>query len=290
MTDLQAYDFGRPGRLSVDQEQLLQVWLRHFCEILPESLHEFLGIKLPLEFTGFDVQLASHAMADFPDPGLGFRCACNAMEHNSLLVFSRMSALSTIAQLFENGETGDPADRELTRVELSVCEPVFNTLARVLGQAWTSPGSITFDLDSVDERPSRTRMFESDDRLLRASFNIEGREPLEMCSWLFPFEEIAAVLQRALQPRSESSEALRRQIERRVNDVRLPFVVRLGEARVPFSKLARLSHGDVIVLNQKIHDPVSASVAGREQFLGLPGCSGRTQVFQVTELAEGAAE
>ena len=308
MSDMQSYDFCRPGRLSVEQEHLLESWTAHFCELLPEALDEFLGVKLRLEYSGFDVQVANDAITRFPDPSLGFRCNSSGMNHSSLLVFPRPIALAIITKMFETGDAEDEQkdaketkegeeaevkeleDRELTRVEVSLCEPVFNTFARVLGQAWTSPGSVTFDLESIDERPTRTRMFEIQDRLLCISFKVTNNDGEDTCAWYFPLEEFSDLLASALQPRSESSEALRAMIEQRVSDVRLPFVVRLGEARVSFSHLARMAPGDVIVLDQRIHEPVSCSIAGRERFMGLPGCTGRTQVFQVTETVEGAAK
>ena len=65
--------------------------------------------------------------------------------------------------------------------------------------------------------------------------------------------------------------------------------VRLGKANVRLSRLADLKQGDIIVLDQRIEDPLVAELGGQPMFRGW-GCRvGKQQVFQIdSEINEAA--
>ena len=79
---------------------------------------------------------------------------------------------------------------------------------------------------------------------------------------------------------------LKDQIEALVKEMPVEFSVILGTTQVTLLQLARLRKGDVILLEQKVSEPLSARVAGSDKFSVWPGANGRRQAIQIEQLLQ----
>ena len=68
--------------------------------------------------------------------------------------------------------------------------------------------------------------------------------------------------------------------------MRLEISVQLGAARLPLHQLTRLRVGDLVILDQRVHEPLAAFVAGEQKFKGWPGRAGARQAFQIDSSVE----
>ena len=57
--------------------------------------------------------------------------------------------------------------------------------------------------------------------------------------------------------------------------------VRLGARKLEMRELANLKPGDILVLDQRINQPLTAFVEGVPKYVGWPGKLGNRRVFQV---------
>lgn len=82
--------------------------------------------------------------------------------------------------------------------------------------------------------------------------------------------------------REASKEAAGRQhLEPLVCELPVEISVLLGTIDLPFSQLARLRPGDLVILNQSVSEPLTALVAGEKKFQVWPGRVGSRPAFQI---------
>ena len=93
--------------------------------------------------------------------------------------------------------------------------------------------------------------------------------------WL---EKLAAPVPARVQSQSLNA---RRQIEALVGEMSVDLAVVLGTADLTLFDLARLRTGDLVMLNQKVDDPLEATVGGTKKFQVWPGARGSRQAVQV---------
>jgi flagellar motor switch protein FliM len=63
-------------------------------------------------------------------------------------------------------------------------------------------------------------------------------------------------------------------------------VIRLGQAKLHVSELLNLRPGDVVVLDQRVSEPLSIEVCGTRKYVGWPGRVGNRQAFQIQGMVE----
>jgi flagellar motor switch protein FliM len=78
------------------------------------------------------------------------------------------------------------------------------------------------------------------------------------------------------------------QIETLVREMDVELAVTLGTAELTLYDLARLQTGDVVVLRQKVSEPLTAGVGGTPKFRVWPGAVGGRQAVQVHAAADAA--
>jgi len=71
-----------------------------------------------------------------------------------------------------------------------------------------------------------------------------------------------------------------------VRELPVEVVVDLGEVEVPLTQLAQLSVGDLLILNRRVSDPLTARVGGRAKFIGWPGKMGPRQAVHIVSIVE----
>ena len=75
-------------------------------------------------------------------------------------------------------------------------------------------------------------------------------------------------------------------VEALVGGLPVEVVALLGTAELTLSQLAGLKAGDVVLLKQRVSEPLSAVVAGRPRFRVWPGRSGSRQACRIDSLTE----
>jgi flagellar motor switch/type III secretory pathway protein FliN len=81
-------------------------------------------------------------------------------------------------------------------------------------------------------------------------------------------------------------EVVRPRLETLVRDLPVEVSVTLGNVELPLAELSRLREGDVVILNQRTSEPLTALVAGARRFRVWPGRLGSQQAFRIESLIE----
>lgn len=280
-------DFRKPRRPPPHLEQSLALWQQQTARILAESWNRYLSEPVSIAAVDCDSQMARPVLAAVSDPGFGAQLKIGSAGTPALFTASPRLVLALVSDLLGTCGENQPESRALTPVEESILDLLFRQAAAAIGEAWPRQEAIGCDFIRLDPRPLRTRLFAPESVLIVMRFKIETRFGEEECWWLLPqeaaltqlFGEKPMTISRPAADFSQTLELLTRGVPVEVG-------VRLGEAKLTMSQMARLRQGDVILLDQRIHAPLIVSIGGVDKFLGRPGRAGMRQAFEITSVIE----
>jgi flagellar motor switch protein FliM len=103
--------------------------------------------------------------------------------------------------------------------------------------------------------------------------------------WLVPQQYLITGLTQSAAD-SQKRPAARQSLEQLIGEMPVELSVRLGETELPVSQLTRLRAGDLVILDQRVSQPLQACVGGHARFQGWPGRVGPRRAFQIDSLVD----
>lgn len=76
-------------------------------------------------------------------------------------------------------------------------------------------------------------------------------------------------------------------MEQRVRAAKLPIIAELGTASITINEFLQLEVGDVIQLEQSIHEPLVVKIGHIPKFIGQPGKRNKKLAVQILAMSEG---
>jgi len=281
------YDFRKPGKLAPELEQGLATWFRATCRVVAEHLAKEVQFEGEMAYQGSEAARAAAALARLDEASVSYRLGLGADETETLLVFPRRLTLALVSAMMGDPVAELPADRELSAVESPLFEYlVQHVILPVLLESWQDSQPPRLVLHQKEPNPKYTRMFPAGTNLVVCCFVIRGPFGEQTWEWLVPQERLTELfVGRKEPPKMTAQEAAARpKIEAFVREIPVELSVRLGNVELPLSLLAELRVGDLVVLDQKVSEPLRASVSGEERFRVWAGRVGPQQAIQVESL------
>lgn len=286
---MQTYNFNKPGRLAGDLGQRLADWLQAACALAIKKCGNLMPFAFEMSFLELDIFRCKDALHKLPETAAGFRIQVVDESLALLVSFPRPLALALVAGGVGEQVTALPEDRPLTTVEKSLLELlVRELLLDVLQETWPSPEEIRLELGQFEPFPKWSRLFPPDENVVVCSLAFNG--PFGQQNWhlLLPHQSSLEKLARLGPGQEEEQEelAVRPRLEALVRNVPVQIIVGLGTLEIPLSQLAELGQGDVLILNQRVTDSLTAWVGGLRKFRGCPGRVGSHLAFQIESIVE----
>lgn len=280
-SDPHSFDFRSPGGLPHGVERRLQDWHRGLCSVVCENWAHFSRSSLSMDYEQSITDAMHHVRREIPSPGIGCSCTLGDGGLTTLLVFPRQLILALVNDVLGEMDEPWPEDRELTAVEQSLCEFWFEHFCQAVSESWPRQDALVCRAEGCDAKPQRSRLFAPSEPVILTMFCLLGNFGSEKFFWILPQQPIVELMAETNANVRTRSEASLQQLEARAMEIPAELVVRLGEARLNVADLARLSVGDVIILDQKISDPLAGAIAGETMFRGWPGRVGSRQAFKI---------
>ena len=282
---IRLYDFNKPGGLSADLDHCWDSWISAFAsdfqeKWLVQTSSEVTLTTGPIISLPFDV-----AKTRIPKLTVGYEIAIGRPAVSTLLIMERALSVALILQMLGEAVEEYPEDRELSLIEHTLYEILIRKITTSLSEAWQQKDVLQTELGSMDLAPIRSRKYDPKAAILFATIEITICEQTKEVYWLLPQTEIEELLSVEDVPVTESSDSAKTLIQERARDIPVDVSVLLGNATLRVSQLADLEPGDVIVLDQKVSDPLPLRVADINKFFGWLGRTGNRQAFKVSEVA-----
>ncbi len=279
------FDFRQPPPSSLEGK--VGRWLAQACDMAPRVWGRLLPFTANLTVERVASMSAANALEGLPVGSVAFKLTVDRAPNAApLLAFSRPLLIALINGSLGVPPTELPADRELTTVERSVCDfLVTQLLLDLLGAGWPSSDGPTFRVATRGE-PRGVNTLPANDLILSAELRLRGPFGEHPLFLLMPrTAPVSELVKPSVDPVVVQS-APRAEIESAVREMPVDFTVPLGSTDLTMLQLALLRVGDVVVLGQRVSEPLSARVAGKEKFSVWPGAVGRRQAVQIDTLVE----
>jgi flagellar motor switch protein FliM len=282
------YNFRKPERLAGTLEQRLTSWLRAACLLATEKAAHQLPFRIEMVLHDIGTAPPAEILSQLPDSALSYRLAFAPEPADMLFVWPRQLVLALVEGALGETPTDLPADRELTVVELSLCEYLMQNLcAAVLQETWTASTPLTLTVQEREPSPRWTRLFVKAQQLVQCNFTLRGPFGEQDWQWLAPYQALHDRLTRAdIADSSQATQDAARKLEEVVRQLPIDLTVELGQVELPIAQLAGLAPGDLLILNQRVSEPLCVRVDDRPKFRGWPGRVGRRQSLQIESLRE----
>jgi flagellar motor switch protein FliM len=288
----QPYNFAKPGRLTTEVEQRAAGWLRAAAALAAKKAARHLPYALEIGLRGLEVQRPADGLARLPDAAAGYGVSVNGSALNGMVALPRPLALAVVGALLGEVGGGMPDDRELTVVEQDLCAFFAgDVLMATLQETWPGTESISIQLRRREPHPRWTRIFPPDDNVVFCTFSVKGAFGESEWYWLGSqkclLEQFARLLPGAdkLKPQPGPPEPSR--LRSLVEELPVELTVLLGTVELSLAELAKLSVGDVVLLNQRVAEPLPAYLAGEKKCKGWPGRVGSRQGFEIESFLGG---
>lgn len=279
---VEPYDFRRPPRLAVDLEQRLCGWLRDACGIIAEKLGAHIPFPVEVQFHSVETARPEEALGSLPDPAVGYYLRTGLESPVSLMVFTQQAGVALVCGMLGESPEELPPQRELTPVECSLFEYALQELVAGLEEAWPGAEPQRLEIAWAESRPKRSREFRADQNVVICRLGLVGPFGEQPWCWLWPQEELQEQLARvSLVTGGLPQEDVRLRLESLAHQIPVEVSVKLGDVELHVSELARLRAGDLVILDQRVTEPLIACVAGEERLRVWPGRVGSRQAFQI---------
>ena len=277
------YNFQKPGPLASALDQQFAGWLKTACALATRHWIKELPAGLEVHFHSSDSERAQSALGELPDGTFGYRIALHD-RLTTMVAWPRPLILGMIGAL-QGASTGElPADRELTLVEESLFEFFLkDLLLPSFVETWSGRVPIRPVLGPKVDNPRWSRLYAADDSLVVTRFLMRGSFGEQAWAWLVPKKGLLESLLREADPAENAGASQQQRLEALVRELPVDVAVTLGTVDLNLSELAHLRVGDVIVLDQPIHQPVKASVADQPKLSGWLGRLGNRQAIQIEQ-------
>lgn len=283
---IEPHDFRKPSRLASELEEQLVGWLTGSFTVAGEKWAKHLAAPVAHALGGMETVRPVDAMAELTDPIEAYRVDMGT-DLPTLMIISRPLVLTLVAGVLGDTCTELCADRSLTTVEQSLIEFLLQQFVAALQESWPGGQQLSVTLNGVEPAPKRTRIFKPEDNLVRFSLLMRGPFGEQTWHWLAPQQALTNLLsQSSAGPTNTQETGVRAQLESLVGEMPLDVAVQLGGAVLHVSQLAGLRSGDLVLLDQPVTRPLTASVAGETRFLVWPGRVGEKQAIQIASMVE----
>ena len=283
-------DFRGPGRLPAGMQHRLSVWLDRALKLVPDRFASQMPFRTEIELRQLETRNPVAVLQALTAEILAYRVAIGPEQDASLFMLPLPLALVMATGLVGDAGAALPEVREPTIIEESLIEYLLRDLFfKCLKEGWPEEEPIKIELGIRDPKPKFTRVLPADASVVVMNFTLRGPFGEQTASWVLQQKTLAALFSVANDELGETAQqaAGRRQMEAVVQGISVDLTVTLGTAELPLSLVSNLSAGDLVILEQRIHEPLVASVAGNRKFTVWPGRVGTKQAIKLEATVEG---
>lgn len=286
---LESHDFAQPLRLHTDLADAVGRWLSDWSSILIEKWAESIPFEFKLTFSHADTGRAGAYTDKQTDDLVGYRISVGKRETNTLLVMPRTLGIALVAGYMGEDVEELEEDRRLTPSELSVNHLMVEEMVEALKEAWADDDPVAMKFKQEDWPIRRSRAFLPELSIAICHIKFSAKFGEVDVDWVLPqalLSELFVARLAELKAEAKGSEQERIQLQTLVGHMLTELSVVLGRAHLGPNQLSALTPGDVVVLDQRVRDPLSVIVGGKEVFRTWPGRVGVRQACKIDSIVE----
>jgi flagellar motor switch protein FliM len=213
------------------------------------------------------------------------------------LICVGFEVLSSIVDRMLGGMgSSENSNRELTDIETTVIEKFVGRMLGYLNESWKDIIEVMPRIVQMESNPQFVQVVGPTEMVVLLSFEVKVGEVSGILNMCYPAPLIDPIVSKLSAQywfsnvKKEKTEENLEAIRKRLNKVAVPVVANLGENIISFEQFIELNVGDVIPLNQSIHNPCEVYVGNKLKFKAVPGLEGKKMAISIKEILEERGE
>ena len=167
----QIYDFASSARVDRPLWLAFNHWIQKWAELFAEHWSNFSQTPIQAMPLSIDAHKFEELQANWRKPAYGIGVSFNDEATTGMLIFDRVELLTLLLDILGSGD--DVVDRELTPVESSLRELIFEQAVSTIVDGWPQQFPLSFEIGELAEQPNRSRMFAPDKQMLISGLHIQ---------------------------------------------------------------------------------------------------------------------
>ena len=286
------YDFKRPDKLSKDQLRTIHMIHETFARLNTTMLSAQLRAAVQIQVISVDQLTYEEFTRSIPEFTIMGIFDTGVLEGNAILELNPNIAFTIIDRLFGGAGEFTEINRELTDIEMTITEKMVMKLLGNIREPWENIIEMNPRIEQIETNPQFVQIVGPNEMVVLITFEIKIGNTEGMMNLCFPVPMIEPIINKLSAQywfaavKKEKTEESLAVIKERLNKVKIPLIVRLGEANIKVSEMLSLKKGDVLVLNQNINKPLNIVVGNNIKFKGVPGKEGNKMAVSIKEVIE----
>lgn len=284
------YDFRLPNRISKSQLRTIRNISENFAESFGSYLMTTLQTVVNIRVNTVDQIYYSEYVLSVPDPAVLYAFTIKGTDIRLVLELNVDFALALVDRLLGGNGNSMKPQKVITQIEQKVLSNVIEKIMFDLKKAWMVVDNFEFKLDSFETDIDFVQLSSSNESVLLVSFEISIGDQaylMNLCFTTFAFDPILSKLSSKRVSNIKNSKyygmSAAEVIKLQLSEVELPVVVELGETQITFQELIDLKIGDIIVLDNKIHNELKVSVNDKLSYYAHPGIVNNHKAIRITK-------
>lgn len=289
---IKVYDFKRPNKFSKDQLHTVQAIHENFSRLVTTYFSARLRTQVQTTVVSVEQLTYEEVVGSIPNPTIMNVLTVEPLDGNVIFEINPGIAFTIIDRLFGGPGEAPEKVRGLTDIERSVVEKVVTGLLELLGEAWESIVEIHPNLEMIESNPQFAQIVSPTEMVVLVTFEIKIGDKEGLMTLCIPYivlEPIIGKLSAHFWFSNSSRKVTQAQtdaLKERVEKVKVPMSVILGNSNITIRELLELQVGDVIQLDKSTAHPMDMVVGTKAKFKGVPGVVGHRMAMQITQVIQ----
>jgi flagellar motor switch protein FliM len=292
-TDVKAYDFKRPERVSKDHTRALASIHDSFARNFGATLSGALRTIIEVRVVGVEQLAYAEFIHSLPNPTCFVIVQAPPLEGQMCVEVSPLIVYPIIDRLL-GGSSSDMfiPQRPLTAIEWRLIRRLLNPALEHLSEVWRNLVEAKFDIVATECNPQLVHIVAPTEVVVFIRFEIKMGQCAGTMSICIPFNTIESVLSKLTTQswfgyaRKGATAQQRQRIVRTLGRSKVGLTTYLGRAQVNVSELRGLRPGDIIQLEKPVSKDLIVQIEGRNKFGASAGQFRGRRAVRITRLAE----
>lgn len=286
------YDFKRALRFSKDQIRSLTRIHENFARLLTTYFSAQLRTFVQISVVSVDQLPYDEFIRSIPKITILNVFEGAPLEGRMVLEVNPNVAFAMMDRILGGPGIAPSKIGNLTEIEAKIMERMFTKALESFQEAWQSIIDISPKLEIMEMNPQFIQIVSPNETVAVVSFNTKIGDTTGMINLCLPHVVLEPIMPKlsahhwfSKQKKDAGLENYNK-LNDRINLASLPFIIELGSSDITVSDFLQLTVGDVIQLDTKENEPLTAKIGQQAKFNVLPGKKKGKIAVQITETIE----
>lgn len=290
---VKVYDFKRALRFSKDQVRGLTRIHENFARLLTTYLSAQLRAYVEIELTSVEQIPYEEFIRSVPQRTILNIFSLTPLEGRIVFEINPNIAYAVIDRMLGGKGSGMNKVENLTEIETTIMKRTFEQSMSQLEEAWASMIDVEVHLDELEVNPQFVQLVSPNETVVVITLNTTVGDSSGMINICLPHIVLEPIISKlsmhywmednVKEIDSEQYELLSQNIKK----VDVDAKVLLGQSTITIEEFLNLAQDDVIVLDNKIKDPLILTANDEPKFYVQPGKKNKHLAVQVIEEFRG---